>query len=52
MLLGPFLGTPGNPEPRRLKMAQKPFIIWSLGLKALKHESLEPEDKVRTRVGS
>ena len=23
-------------------MAQKPYIIWSLGLAALKHESLEP----------
>ena len=26
----------------RLKIAQKPFIILSLGPKALKHESLEP----------
>ena len=26
----------------RLKMAQKPYIIWSLGPKALKYESLEP----------
>ena len=26
----------------RLKMAQKPYIIWSLGPKALKSESLEP----------
>ena len=26
----------------RLKMAQKPYMIWSLGPKALKYESLEP----------
>ena len=26
----------------RLKMAQKPYIIWSLGPEALKYESLEP----------
>ena len=27
----------------RLKIAQKPYIVWSLGPKALKYESLEPE---------
>ena len=26
----------------RLKIAQKPYVVWSLGPKALKHESLEP----------
>ena len=26
----------------RLKVAQKPYIVWSLGPKALKYESLEP----------
>ena len=26
----------------RLKMAQKPFVMWSLGPKALTYESLEP----------
>ena len=31
-------------EPRalRLKIAQKPYIVWSLGSKALHYESLEP----------
>ena len=28
-------------------MVQKPYIIWSLGPKALKHESLEPYIRVR-----
>ena len=27
----------------RLKIAQKPYIVWSLGPKALKYESLEPK---------
>ena len=26
----------------RLKIAQKPYIVWSLGPKALNYESLEP----------
>ena len=26
----------------RLKIAPKPYIVWSLGPKALKYESLEP----------
>ena len=26
----------------RLKVAQKPYIVWSLGPKALRYESLEP----------
>ena len=26
----------------RLKTAQKPYKLWSLGLKALKYEALEP----------
>ena len=26
----------------RLKIAQKPYVVWSLGPKALKDESLEP----------
>ena len=29
----------------RLKIAQKPYIVWSLGPKALKYESLEPKGK-------
>ena len=29
----------------RLKMAQKPYIMWSLGPKALTYESLEPSGK-------
>ena len=27
----------------RLKIAQKPYIVWSLGPKAFKYESLEPK---------
>ena len=27
----------------RLKIAQKPYTVWSLGPKALKYESLEPK---------
>ena len=27
----------------RLKIAQKPYIVWSLDPKALKYESLEPK---------
>ena len=30
----------------RLKIAQKPYIVWSLGPEALKYESLEPKGKV------
>ena len=26
----------------RLKIAQRPYVVWSLGPKALKYESLEP----------
>ena len=26
-----------------IKIAQKPYIVWSLGRKALKYESLDPE---------
>ena len=29
--------------PLRLKIAQKPYIVWSLGPKALTYESLEPQ---------
>ena len=31
------------PNPPRLKIAQKPYIVWSLGRKALQCESLEPK---------
>ena len=31
-----------RPLTLRLKIAQKPHIVWSLGPKALKYESLEP----------
>ena len=43
LLTGPCFG-PGfyNPKALRLKIAPKPHIIWSLGPKTLKHESLEP----------
>ena len=32
-------------ETLRLKIAQKPYIVWSLGPKASKYESLEPKGK-------
>ena len=39
----------GSPSPKmiplRLKIAQKPCIVWSLGPKALYYESLEPSGK-------
>ena len=35
----------------RLKIAQKPFVIWSLGPKTSKYESLEPEGNgIRIRL--
>ena len=34
----------------RLKIAQKPYIVWSLGSKALKYESLEPWGKGAMKV--
>ena len=34
----------------RLKIAQKPYIAWSLGPKALKYESLEPKGKESQQV--
>ena len=42
-----------NPELKtkltlRLKTAQKPYIVWSLGPKALKYGSSEPEGKGST----
>ena len=36
MVVGPSILT------LRLKIAQKPYVVWSLGPKALKYESLEP----------
>ena len=29
----------------RLKIAQKPYIVWSLGPKAFRYQSLEPKGK-------
>ena len=52
-------GDPNLPKPSnrvyhivtlRLKIAQKPCIIWSLGPKALKYEASEPEGKVYSMV--
>ena len=34
-----------HPNPTRLKTAQRPYTVWSLGPKALKYESLEPYGK-------
>ena len=38
-----YYGCTGRSLSLRLKMAQEPYIIWSLGPKASKYESLEPE---------
>ena len=37
--------TPARSLTLRLKIAQKPYIVWSLDPKALKYESLEPKGK-------
>ena len=39
------LGVQVRHIPLRLKIAQKPSIVWSLGPNALKSESLEPKGK-------
>ena len=32
--------------PLRLKIAQKPYVMWSLGPRSLKYESLEPQGSI------
>ena len=36
----------GSTITLRLKIAKRPYIVWSLGPKALRYESLEPDCKV------
>ena len=51
--LGEILFTePLTPKALRLKIAQKPYIVWSLGPKALKDESLEPQGRVSRAEGA
>ena len=40
----PYVNGPKSPiNTRRRKTAQEPYIVWSLGPKASKYESLEPK---------